>query len=209
MIAFFPKPGCRFLVQYDQMSDVLIATVELPAADERGALMDDFDGVIRAHQKRVYRILYALLRDPDEADCLTQECFLRAYSRRAGFRGESSLATWLTRIAINLARDHFRSRRLAFWRRLLRGRDREAESMQDMHQDPEDAFLAGERIAAVWDAISYLPVRRRTVVTLRFAEEMSIAEIARAMNLREGTVKAHLAHALEGLRTRLERGKIR
>ncbi len=190
------------------MSNVLIATMELAGVDERGALMGDFDSVIRAHQKRVYRILYVLLRDPDEADSLTQECFLRAYSRRAGFRGDASLRTWLTRIAINLVQDHFRSRRLAFWRRLLRGRDREGESMPDMHLDPEEAFLAGERIAAVWDAISYLPVRRRTAVTLRFAEEMSIAEIAQAMNLREGTVKAHLAHALEGLRTRLERGKI-
>src|SRR5882672_10230408 len=85
----------------------------------KGIAMEAFDDLVRQHQRRVYRVLFLLLRDPDAADTLTQECFLRAYQKRDGFRGESSADTWLLRIAVNLARDHLRNRRAGFWRRLI------------------------------------------------------------------------------------------
>jgi RNA polymerase sigma-70 factor, ECF subfamily len=88
---------------------------------------EEFDAIVRRHQRRVHRFLLMLLRDPDEADNLTQECFLRAYQNLASFRGESSLETWLLRIAANLARDHVRNRKASFWRRLL-GLDDEADN---------------------------------------------------------------------------------
>jgi RNA polymerase sigma-70 factor (ECF subfamily) len=76
--------------------------------------LDDFDGIVREHQQRIYRVLFALLRNAEEANCLTQECFLRAFRKRASYRGEAGLGTWLTRIAINLVRDRARNQRLAF-----------------------------------------------------------------------------------------------
>ena len=76
---------------------------------------DDFDGIVFQNQKRIYRTLLLLVRDADAAENLTQECFLHAFRMRNGFRGESGVATWLVRIAINLAHDHNRNRRWAFW----------------------------------------------------------------------------------------------
>jgi len=166
--------------------------------------MEDFEAIVRQHQRRIFRVFVSLLRNPDEADTLTQECFLRAYSRRNGFRGDASPGTWLLRIAINLARDHLKSRRQGFWRSLLRGRESEAQAVRDARRTPEDAILNGERVAAIWIAVEDLPVRQRTVFTLRFAEEMSLGEIARAMNVREGTVKAQLASAVHAVRHTLK-----
>ncbi len=164
------------------------------------SLEEDFEEVVHVHQRRIYRILYLLLRDRDEADSLTQECFLRAYARRAGFRGEASLGTWLVRIAINLARDRQRNRRYTFWKRLMRGKEDETHLLADRRHTQEEAITASERARAVWGVVDGLPIQQRTVFTLRFAEEMQIQEIADAMRIREGTVKSHLSIAIRAVR---------
>jgi RNA polymerase sigma-70 factor (ECF subfamily) len=169
------------------------------------SLEEDFEDVVRRHQRRIYRILYLILRDQDEADSLTQECFLRAYERRADFRGEAGLGTWLVRIAINLARDQQRSRRYAFWKRLMRGKDDEIHQCADQRRTQEDAIAASEKARIIWSVVDGLPVRLRTVFTLRFAEEMQIQEIAEIMKLREGTVKSHLFMAIRSVRRGLMR----
>src|ERR1700704_5727755 len=79
-----------------------------------------FEQVVRRYQRKVYRVLLLMLKNPDDADNLTQECFLRAYTSMQTFRGECSVQTWLMRIAVNLVRDHARNRRTGFWKRLLR-----------------------------------------------------------------------------------------
>src|ERR1700756_4480406 len=91
----------------------------------------EFDAIVRRHQRRVHRFLLMMLRDPDEADNLTQECFLRAYQNLPSFRGEASPETWLLRIAANLARDHARNRKASFWRRLLGLEDDGADSVAE------------------------------------------------------------------------------
>ena len=80
---------------------------------------ESFDEIVRQHQRRVYRVIFLLVKDTDAADTLTQECFLRAYQKRTTFRGECALATWLLRIAVNLVRDHGKNRRISFWRKLV------------------------------------------------------------------------------------------
>ena len=81
----------------------------VPVRSMEGIAAVDFNQLVQTHQRRVYRVLLSLLRDPDAADTLTQECFLRAYERRAQFRGESPVQAWLLRIAVNLARDYHRT----------------------------------------------------------------------------------------------------
>jgi RNA polymerase sigma-70 factor (ECF subfamily) len=185
------------------VKNVLVATTRAPATSKAQALTDDFDTIVREHQKRIYRILFFLLRDQDEADALTQECFLRAYSRRASFRGDAKPGTWLVRIAINLAQDQLRSRRRRFWQRLLRGKRTEVGDLADSRVSPEQEFLDRERVGAVWAAVESLPVRQRAIFTLRFAEEMPLGEIAETMSLREGTVKAHLSSAIKAVKREL------
>ena len=103
------------------MESALTTTMEMAASRGRtkGIAAEEFDHIVRSHQRRVFRVLFSLVRDRDLADNLTQDCFLRAYQKRATFRGEASVETWLIRIAVNLARDHARNRRLAFWRNIL------------------------------------------------------------------------------------------
>ena len=150
-------------------------TPALGAAAQR-ITAEEFDAIVRRHQRRVHRFLLMLLRDPDEADNLTQECFLRAYQNLASFRGESSLETWLLRIAANLARDHVRNRKASFWRRLL-GLDDEADNgaaadVPSGEASPEQVLLAREDVRAVWEVANQLSQQQRAVFLLRFVEEM-------------------------------------
>jgi len=167
----------------------------------------DFDLVVRQHQQRIYRVLLGLVRDPDLADNLTQDCFVRAYQKRAGFRGESSISTWLISIAINLARDHARSRRAGFWRRLFSTPEKEAKAALqgavDLSASPERRLIARQELNRVWEIVDELPERQREVFLLRFAEEMPLEEIALALGRELGTVKAHLFRAVGMVRKRM------
>jgi RNA polymerase sigma-70 factor (ECF subfamily) len=179
----------------------LTATLSSPAqASAEGIAEDRFDEIVHLHQRRVYRVIFLLLKDSEAADTLTQECFLRAYRKRASFRGESSVATWLLQIAVNLARDHGKSRRLAFWRRtvgLVEGTETSpAHYLAAPGPSPEQILLAREMLKRVWDAAAGLPPQQRTIFLLRFAEEMPLAEIAQVLDLQTGTVKAHLFRAI-------------
>jgi RNA polymerase sigma-70 factor (ECF subfamily) len=168
---------------------------------------EEFDAIVRRHQRRVHRFLLMLLRDAEEADNLTQECFLRAYQSLRNFRGDSSLETWLLRIAANLARDHARSRKASFWKRLLgldgEGEDGAAQHMPSGQASPEQILLAREDVRAVWEAANGLSQQQRAVFLLRFVEDMELSEIASALDLRVGSVKTHLFRALQSVRGKL------
>jgi RNA polymerase sigma-70 factor, ECF subfamily len=195
----------------ENMESTLATTADL-ATDRsltEGLAAQEFDHLVRLYQRRIYRVLYSLLRDQDLADTLTQECFLRAYRKRATYRGEASVETWLIRIAINLARDHARNRRLAFWRRVLLETPRaEAERAAFEAPDPapsaERAIFAREQLVAVQSILARLSPQQRSVFALRFFEEMTLEEIAQAMELEVGTVKAHLFRAVSAVRKKLK-----
>ncbi|MGA2278336.1 MAG: sigma factor, partial [Terracidiphilus sp.] len=87
-----------------------MATAEQIAAEE-------FSAVVTKHRPQIFRFLLSSTRDVDLAETLTQECFLKAHRNWRSFRGESSAMTWLMRIAINLQKDHWRNRRMQFWRK--------------------------------------------------------------------------------------------
>ena len=169
---------------------------------------EEFDALVRRHQRRVHRLLLMLLRDPDEADNLTQECFLRAYQSLSSFRGECSLETWLLRIAANLARDHARNRRTSFWKRLLGLGDDQEDGWSDRvpakQASPEQTLLAREEVRAVWEAASTLSQQQRAVFVLRFVEDMELNEIATVLGLHVGSVKTHLFRALQSVRGKLK-----
>jgi len=167
----------------------------------------DFDLVVREHQRRIYRVLLGMVRDPELADSLTQDCFVRAYEKRASFRGESSVGTWLISIALNLARDHARNRRAGFWRRLFSTPAPEAEvalqTAADLGASPERSLIARQELDQVWEIVEQLPQRQREVFVLRFAEEMPLEEIGVVLGMQSGTVKAHLFRAVGTVRKRM------
>ncbi len=174
----------------------------------RGLAHEEFDDLVREHQQRVYRVILALVREPDLASNLTQDCFVRAYENRASFRGDSSVYTWLTRIAINLVRDNARNRRQGFWRRLLqRGpeedHERVAAQAPDNRATAERLVLAKEEVATVWKVVDTLSAQQKEVFILRFAEEMQLEEIAQVVGVKVGTVKAHLSRAVAAVRAQV------
>ncbi len=183
-----------------------IATMGRAAAESAPL---DFDLVVRQHQRRIYRVLLGLVRDPELADNLTQDCFVRAYEKRASFRGEASVSTWLISIAINLARDHSRSRRAGFWRRLFSAPAEETATALatavDLGASPERSLMARQELSRVWEIVDTLSERQREVFLLRFAQEMALEEIALALGMESGTVKAHLFRAVGTVRKRMRK----
>ena len=193
------------------MDTVLTTTLTSPATKEAAAIsVERFDDIMRQHQRRVYRVIYLLVRDADTADTLTQECFLRAYQKRASFRGECRIETWLLRIAVNLVRDHGKNRRASFWKRLVGlddGGSTETGPRQFPAREPsaERALLAREELEAVWNALSSLSSQQRAIFFLRYEEEMPLAQIAELLEVKIGTVKTHLSRATGKLREMKER----
>jgi len=168
--------------------------------------LDDFDALVRRYWPQVFRFALASLRDPDAAGNVAQDCLMKAHRNVGGFRGESSVGAWLMQIAVNLVRDHARSRRLQFWKRT----GESAVDWEDVDRrlpqagpGPEARAAAREQVEAVWRATAGLPERQRTVFLLRFVEDMDLLEIAAVTGLREGTVKTHLFRALEAVRRRV------
>jgi RNA polymerase sigma-70 factor (ECF subfamily) len=183
------------------------STVEpmtMATADEIAA--QDFALIVANHRLQIFRFLLASTRDVDLAETLTQECFLKAHRNWSHFRGDSSAMTWLMRIAINLQKDHWRNRRMQFWRQASTNKvdlDEASEWLPSGERSVEQKMLARERVAHVWRAVDGLSERQKTVFLLRFVEELELSEIAQSTGLSEGTVKAHLSRALARVRAEL------
>jgi RNA polymerase sigma-70 factor, ECF subfamily len=167
---------------------------------------EEFACVVERHWPQVFRFLLASTRDVDLAETLTQECFLKAHRNWSRFRGDSSAMTWLMRIAINLQKDHWRNRRMQFWRHTQVNSvdlDEASEWLPSGESSAEKQLLAREQVKRVWESVKGLSERQRTVFLLRYVEERELSEIAEATGLSEGTVKAHLSRALGRVRTEL------
>jgi RNA polymerase sigma-70 factor, ECF subfamily len=181
-----------------------IDPMTIAGADENAA--QEFSSVVASHRPQIFRFLLASTRDVDLAETLTQECFLKAHRNWSSFRGDSSAMTWLMRIAINLQKDHWRNRRMQFWRQTRTNAvdlDEASEWLPSGESSQEQKLLARERVTQVWSAVDGLSERQRTVFLLRYVEELELSEIARTIGLSEGTVKAHLSRALARVRAEL------
>lgn len=185
------------------------SAVEENTGQRTEAAEQEFSSVVEAHRLQIFRFLLASTRDIDLAETLTQECFLKAHRNWSRFRGDSSAMTWLMRIAINLEKDHWRNRRMQFWRHTRTNSvdlDEASEWLPSGERSAEQQMLAREQVGHVWKAVEGLSGRQRTVFLLRYVEDQELSEIAQATGLSEGTVKAHLSRALGKVRTHL-RGK--
>lgn len=152
----------------------------------------DFSSAVESHRQQIFRLLLVSSRDVDVAQTLTQECFLKAYPQWSPFRGESCARTWLMRIAINLQKDHWRSRRMQLWR-LTRTHSVDLDIAREWgasgDASPEQHVSAREQVRQVWEAVKGMKERQRRVFLLRFVEELKVSEIALVTGLHEGTVK--------------------
>jgi len=164
-----------------------------------GMLMERF-------QRRIYRVAFAVVRDDVEADTITQDTFIQAYTHLARFEGRAELETWLTRIAINRARDVLRRRRFVSLFTLRNDEDGESEVMLepvDERPDPERQMSSSQLRAAIQRAERGLSAQQKVIFRLRHYENLSLEDIATHLGLQSGTVRAHLFRAIHKVRREL------
>lgn len=155
-----------------------------------------FEQVMRRHNGRLFRVARSILSNDSDAEEALQEAYIRAFSGIAGFKGEASLATWLTRIAINEALMRLRRRRES-------APIEEGLALPDPRPSPEQNAARRELRGLVERALDSLPAAFRAVFVLRAVEQMSVEETAAALGIREETVKTRFFRARRLLREHL------
>jgi RNA polymerase sigma-70 factor (ECF subfamily) len=175
---------------------------------------DAFEVVMRAHNQILFRTARSIVKDDTEAEDVVQEAYLLAYRNAAGYRGEASLSTWLTRIVINEANGRLRkTRRRAEIIALVAdaeyddsGEDEAMDEPDTIRPEaPEDAALRAETRKLLESRIDALPDRYRTVFVLRAVEDLSVQQTAAALDIPEATVRSHFFRARGLLREALAR----
>ncbi|MCL4810529.1 MAG: sigma-70 family RNA polymerase sigma factor [Thermoanaerobaculia bacterium] len=169
-----------------------------------------FEYFVRTYQRKVFRLVYTLVRNAAEADALTQDVFVKAWRAIPDFRGEAAFETWLNRIAVNAVRDSARRRKpVVSFSELaaaesVEGPDLPRSAEPTDGTSPErDAFSRQIR-KRIGEALEALSPRQRAIFVMKHYEERSIAEIGVATGLDDGTVKSHLFRAARKLRQKLE-----
>jgi RNA polymerase sigma-70 factor (ECF subfamily) len=166
-----------------------------------------FRAIMERHNRRLYRLARALLKDDAEAEDAVQEAYLRAFAALPRFRGEASLATWLTRITLNEALGRLRRQRPTLdleavetteSARIIRFPGAEAVA------DPERAAAQAQIRVLLEASIDALPEPFRVVFVMRDVEELSVEETAKFLRLRPATVKTRLHRARRQLRDSLD-----
>lgn len=174
---------------------------------ERCAVGDEaaYTELVAEHQRMVVQLAINLLGDRDEALDLSQEVFLRVFRTIGRFRGQSSLRTWIYRIAVNQARNRHR-----FWRRRHRAEQVSLDAHVETHGEMTggdsgpDRVLAQKELARRLErALDALPFEQRTAIVLREVDGLSYEEIAFSLGIAVGTVKSRLTRARHTLRQEL------
>jgi RNA polymerase sigma-70 factor (ECF subfamily) len=180
-----------------------LALVERVQAGDQQA----FGLLVTKYQRKLLRLVMRLVRDPAEAEDVTQEAFIKAYRALPGFRGESAFYTWLYRIGVNTAKNWL----VANNRRMptvsdITGDDSEGIDDGGLLRDDEtpDRVMMSKQIAATVNAaMAALPEDLRTAIALREIEGLSYEEIAQVMDCPIGTVRSRIFRARDAIAAKL------
>ncbi|HEY5079302.1 MAG TPA: sigma-70 family RNA polymerase sigma factor [Opitutaceae bacterium] len=170
-----------------------------------------FADLMSRHQSRIFAAAMGLLHNRADAEEITQDTFVRAHRGFARFRGDSSVATWLHRIAVNLARNRywyfFRRRRHATLSLDAslgdEGDSKFSDLLSTAEPDPSQESSRNEFVNVVEDCMKKLEPSHRRILTMRTVLDQSYEDIASALGINVGTVKSRIARARERLRSRL------
>jgi RNA polymerase sigma-70 factor (ECF subfamily) len=168
-----------------------------------------FRAIMEQNNQRLYRVARAVMKDDTEAEDVVQETYLRAFFNLSKFRGESSLTTWLTRIALNEALGRKRKQRaMVTLETVETAQQTSAQIIQfpamNTETDPERSAAQNEIQRLLERAMDALPEPFRVVFVMRDVEEMSIEETAFHLGIRPQTVKTRLHRARRLLRQSLD-----
>ena len=182
----------------------------MQAVVQTGSELDDIDALVRTYRPRLLRFVMFSIGDADLAESITQDCFMKAYNGRASFRGDCSVNTWLTSIALNLVRDQQRLQKFRFWRQARATAvdvTEAANFLPSQESSPERTLLTAEKSKQVEAALENLSPNQKMIFMMRFAEEMDLAEIAETIHMPINTVKTHLHWALKSVRAQVAAAK--
>lgn len=171
-----------------------------------------FDEMVSRYWDRIYAMVHQLLRNPQDAEEVTQDAFIRAHRGLENFRGESAFSTWLYQIATNLARNRY----WYWWRRK---RDKTISFDQpvgdnnetpladifvtDAEDTPDNVTINREFVDQIAATMERLNKKHREILILRNIKNLSYEEIAVVLGISVGTVKSRIARARENLRTKM------
>src|SRR6476646_708288 len=180
-----------------QLSVAGATDADLVAASLAGDL-SAFDTLVERHRRNVYHVCYRFVGNHEDASDLTQDVFLRALRALRRFKGQSSVGTWRSRIAVNVSLNRVSVK-------TPQSEPIDARQHIDTRSDaPGEQMLRDERAAHVRAAIAKLPRKQRAAVILRMDHEMSHQEIADTLGSTVGAVKANVFHGLRNLKKLLE-----
>lgn len=159
--------------------------------------------IVRKYQKFVYLTVLRLVENSDEAKDITQEVFIKALNSLAKFRGDSSLKTWLYKIAVNNATNYLRKKKLKQFLSLSNGE--EWNELPANAPTPEQDLHYAELQSDFLKALSKLPYKQRETFVLRYFENLSYNEISEILGVAVGTLKANYFYAIKKLAEELKK----
>ena len=205
------------------MAETLLFPVNPETGAERSSAFEDeqlahglrlgdeeaYEILVARFQQPVHNLVCRLMNDPSDSSDVVQEVFLKVFRNIGSFRNQSSLKTWIYRIAVNEAHNHRR------W--FLRHRRKEValeddtegtpnfgEILSDSRRSPFDHVFDHEKQAMIAEALARVNPAFRAAVVLRDIEGLSYEEIAQVLDLSMGTVKSRILRGREAMRQQLE-----
>ncbi len=175
----------------------------------RAGSQEAFAHLLGVYQHPVFNLVWHIVENQADASDVLQDVFVKVFKGIKGFNGDSSLKTWIYRIAVHEASNHRRSWIRRHWREPVSVDDLESPSgvaaaeAASPERRPDQVFEQAEREVVVKQALASLAPPYRTVVVLREIEGMPYEEIALVLGLAEGTVKSRLMRGRELLRRKL------
>jgi len=178
-------------------------------AEAKAGSYEAFEDLVNRYEKKIYRLGLNLTGNPEDAEDMLQETFLKAFEHLSDFREDSRFYTWIVRIAINQGLMKLRKRRGSKEVQIEDGENDDGEiiprDFADWRPNPEQELQRTELEDILQNAARSLPMTFRTVFFLRDVEGLSTEETAELLNLSEGAVKARLFRARLRLREELSK----
>ena len=164
-----------------------------------------FGALVEKYEKMIYNLALNKVGSREDAQDITQECFLRAYKTLRGYRADAAFSTWIYTIAKNLIHDFYRANKNKKTAEIpLSVKSDEGEftelEIADNSSDPSELFLRNEKIKKIREIIKSLPDDMRDILIMRDINNMSYAEISECLDTEIGTVKSRLNRAREKLK---------
>ncbi len=170
-----------------------------------------FGELVDLYKDKIFHLAYRMLGNKQEAEDVMQDTFLRVYKNLDKYDANQKFSTWIYRIATNLCIDRLRKRK---WNFSLDAEISDAEGLdwysmlQSEEPGPEKQILLSETQRQIRSAIGALPEKYRSVVVLRYLQDLSLQEISEVLGMPVTTIKTRVHRGREFLRKRLEKDKL-